>query len=61
MGLSMVRNAPAAASDVHRLASRLVMLAVVAVAVVVTAFTIPSGADSVQNVASMLDTLRPVH
>lgn len=61
MGVSQVRTAPAATSDVHRLATRLVMAVVAVVALAAVGLALPAGAGAVENVTGMLSTLGPVN
>lgn len=61
MGVAQVRNAPAAASDVHRLASRIVMMVVLALAFGSAAVALPAASGAMENVTGIFAELAPVN
>ena len=54
-----VRNAPAAASDVHRHAARFVSSAIVATAILAALLLLPSAINALDVMTSMFDAITP--
>lgn len=54
-----VRNAPAAASDVHRHAARFVSSAIVATAILAALLLMPSAINALDVMTSMFDAITP--
>lgn len=54
-----VRNAPAAASDVHRHAARFVSSAIVVTAILAAVVLLPSAISALEVMTSMFDAIAP--